>query len=323
VAVDALDHTSFGSLPLSLGSWEGAFRWVSASVARRTYHWFMPQAPNDLPHGAGEIDYKRCWNFIAERPAQAYSMVDESTTEEGLVQRGRFMADATRRILSMTASDVVLEIGCGVARIGKELLPHVGRWIGVDVSENMLKIARNRLAAAPNYDLIAVDGADLAPIASGSVDKIYCHAVFIHMDKEDFYNYLLECRRVLRAGGLFCFDVWNLCHEAGWLRWELERAMYKDRRHRPIHRNQFSTPDEVRMMLRKARLEVFHFAETYSIQAVVSHAGASEPTPEWRRSISEKYGRSYEDMYWRPDNIDDFVRAVKQGLASRGVSSSP
>ena len=100
------------------------------------------EAP-DLPHGAGEVDYKKCWNTIAERVDHAYLMVDESLTEEVLIKRGRFLAEAVCRGLSITASDVVLEIGCGVARVGRYAAPHAHRWIGVDVSEDMRKIAND------------------------------------------------------------------------------------------------------------------------------------------------------------------------------------
>lgn len=261
-------------------------------------------------HGLGETSYKRCWNAVAEVRAHAYLMVDESVSEEQLVTRGQFAANALIKGLSLGPEDTVLDIGCGVARIGKEIVGGVKRWIGVDVSENMLAIARDRLRGHDNVTLAPVSGADLKPIADASVDKAYCHAVFIHMDKEDFYSYLVEARRVMRPDGLFYFDVWNLCHEAGWLRWEFERSMYKGREERPIHRNQFHSPDEVRMMLTKAGWAPIQIAETFQIQVVASHPGAGAANPAWVDHIHRKYNRAYEALRWGEDNVEEFVRLV-------------
>jgi SAM-dependent methyltransferase len=273
----------------------------------------------DEPRSEGAGDYKRVWNAIAGTREHAYIMVDESRTEEDLVRRGGFAADHLVKGLGLSRDDVVLEIGCGVARIGREVAPRVKHWIGVDVAENMIAIARERLAGLPNVTLHAVGGADLKPLGAASVDKAYCHAVFIHMDKEDFYSYLREVRRVLVPGGLFYFDVWNLCSEAGWLRWELERAMYADKAARPVHRNQFSTPDEVRMFLVKAGLVPLAFFETYSVQVVASHPGPGvEPDAGWVELMRRRYAGSFEHMHWRKDNVDEFVTLVRKCLADRG-----
>ncbi|HKX46560.1 MAG TPA: class I SAM-dependent methyltransferase, partial [Planctomycetota bacterium] len=226
--------------------------------------------PARIPHGLGERDYAPVWDAIASVPEHAFELVDESSDEAALDASGAQIAPHLRRGLELGQGDVVLEIGCGVARIGRHLAPHVGEWWGLDVSRRMVELARRRCAGLPNVKLFAGRGADLAPIPDASVDKAYCHAVFIHMDKEDWYSYLCEARRVLRPGGLFYFDVWNLCDEAGWLRWQMERALYASRAERPVHRNQFSTPSEVRAMLRHAGLAELHLAETFCVHVVAA-----------------------------------------------------
>jgi SAM-dependent methyltransferase len=283
-------------------------------------YWIVSTRPDlPLPHGAGETSYKRCWNSVAAVRQNAYMMVDESSSEDELVKHGRFAAEALREGLALTSSDVVLDVGCGVARVGREVAGWVRHWIGVDVSENMLAIARERLAAFPNVTLIAGSGSSLEGVADSSIDKGYSHAVFIHMDKEDFYNYLLEIRRVLKPDGLFYFDVWNLCNEAGWLRWELERAMYPDRAHRPIHRNQFHAPDEVRTMLARAGLTPLFMAENYNIQVVASRPPAGTAADgSWMRKISAAYGGCYRHLRWREDNVAEVTRLVRGRFAEFG-----
>jgi SAM-dependent methyltransferase len=282
----------------------------------------MPPSPSkrtDRPHGVGETDYKRCWNSIAESLENAYSMIDESRGEEELVAHGKSLADALTFGLDLGPEDRVLDIGCGVARIGREIAPRVREWIGVDVSENMLEIAARRTTGLPNCRLLAVGGADLAPIESESVDKIYCHSVFIHMDKEDVYAYLAEARRVIRPGGLFYFDVWNLCDDAGWLRWELERAMYRARADRPIHRSQFSTPDEVRTLLRRSGWMTLQLAESYALQAVATRAKDDEDPASFRVSMERRFSAHYSRLALAEDDVRDFRRIISQRLRDRGV----
>lgn len=223
-----------------------------------------------IPFSVGAGEYKTAWNNVAESREHAFELVDESTNEEQIDASGahhaRYLVDG----LDLNAKDVVLEVGCGVARLGKHVAPHVKEWWGLDVSERMVEIARDRCAHLSNVHLLAGSGSDLSALASQSFDKVYCHAVLIHMDKEDVYSYLVEVGRVLKPGGLFYFDVWNICHPVGWLRWQVERKLYATRSHRPPHRNQFSSPDEVRAMLAHTNLEVVQLVESFYVQTVAT-----------------------------------------------------
>src|SRR5262245_4438550 len=227
-----------------------------------------PRIPNDPT----VKDYASLWDGIAKVREHAFELVDESKTEEALAKSGATHAPFLIRGRGTTRDDVVLEIGCGVARLGKEVTPSAREWWGLDVSANMVAIARDRCRELPNVRFFVGNGRDLSGIATASVDKMYCHAVFIHMDKEDWYSYLVDARRVLKPCGLFYFDVWNLCDPVGWLRWQNERSLYRDRSERPAHRNQFSSPDEVRTMVRMAGFELLQLVETFSLQAVASYA---------------------------------------------------
>jgi SAM-dependent methyltransferase len=204
-------------------------------------------------------DYKHFWNHKALDSVSAMSAVDGSPDETTLRQTGRYSARQVTAALDLAPQDRVFEIGCGVGRIGRELLPSIGAWTGLDISENMLAATRERLGDDPRVALHALHRPQLEPLADASQDKGYCVAVFIHMDKEDFALYLREVARVLRPGGLFYFDHWNLTHPVGWRRFELELGlalqtppgMRKD-----VARNQYSTPDEARAFVEHAGLEL-------------------------------------------------------------------
>jgi ubiquinone/menaquinone biosynthesis C-methylase UbiE len=144
----------------------------------------------------------------------------------GYVDEDRYLAtaQATRRNLESTvgiyAGDVVLEIGCGVGRVGMVIAPLCKHWIGCDVSSNMLKHARKRLSSNANVSFIEISGFDLKPVADHSVDMVYCTVVFMHLDEWDRFSYVRESYRVLRPGGRIFVDNFDLCSDEGWLVFE-------------------------------------------------------------------------------------------------------
>jgi SAM-dependent methyltransferase len=143
----------------------------------------------------------------------------------------------------VTTNDTVLEIGCGTGRIGIKLAPRCGHWIGSDVSQNMLRHAKDTLRDLKNVSFVHLNGTDLHGIADRSVDVTYCSGVFMHLDEWDRYRYVVEARRVLKPGGRLYIDNFNLRSEEGWALFEdlfkLEPAA------RPPNISRSSTPEEL------------------------------------------------------------------------------
>lgn len=217
-------------------------------------------------------DYKSFWNDKASTDTGAMIAVDGSHDERTLRLTGAFTAAQVRAALDPGPADRVFELGCGVGRIGRELAGEVARWHGLDIAENMLGVARQRLAGLGDCAFDALAGPRLAPLADASMDKGYCVAVFIHMDKEDFVLYLREVARALRPGGLFYFDHWNLAHPVGWRRFEFQleqAAAMPPGVRKDVARNQFCVPQEVEAYVRGAGLEpVLVLADTPWVQVV-------------------------------------------------------
>lgn len=104
-----------------------------------------------------------------------------------------------------------LEIGCGPGRLMKPLAERFGEIHGVDVSDEMVAIARRRLNEIPHAHAHAGSGADLRQFADESFDFIYSYAVFQHIpSKEVVLSYLRDAARVLKPGGLMRFQANNL-----------------------------------------------------------------------------------------------------------------
>lgn len=204
-------------------------------------------------------NYKDFWNAKAQTVTGAMIAVDGSADEDVLRLTGAYSRRQVELALQLQPTDRVFEIGCGVGRIGRELAPNIAAWHGLDISDNMVTVARERLAAYPNVSASTLSRSHLDPIADASMEKGYCVAVFIHMDKEDFLLYLQDVARVLVPGGLFYFDTWNLAHPVGWRRYHYEvmQAGRTDPRERKdVARNQFCVPEEVVLYARKAGLEI-------------------------------------------------------------------
>ena len=129
-----------------------------------------------------------------------------------------------------------LDIGCGPGRLLRPLSQHLTEIHGVDVSDEMVCLAREKLHDIPHVRVHLNDGVNLASFPDNYFDFIYSYAVFQHIpSREVVFNYLEEARRVLKTGGyLRCqinglpatskyYDTWNgvrisACEIAGFAR---------------------------------------------------------------------------------------------------------
>ncbi len=97
-----------------------------------------------------------------------------------------------------------LEIGCGPGRLMKPLSRHFGEIHGVDVSDEMIRLGRERLSDIPHAHFHLTDGGTLPQFADESFEFIYSYAVFQHIPtRELVLSYMREIRRLLKPGGLF------------------------------------------------------------------------------------------------------------------------
>jgi SAM-dependent methyltransferase len=96
-----------------------------------------------------------------------------------------------------------LEIGCGPGRLMAPLSRRFRQVHGVDVSDEMVRLARRNLRGFPNAHVHFGDGASLTAFADESFDFVYSYAVFQHIpSREVIFQYLREAYRVLKTGGL-------------------------------------------------------------------------------------------------------------------------
>jgi SAM-dependent methyltransferase len=101
-----------------------------------------------------------------------------------------------------------LEIGCGPGRLLRPMSRHFGEIHGVDVSDEMVRLARENLAGIPHAHAHATPGDGLPQFAGESFDFVYSYAVFQHIpSREVVFSYLNEIERVLKLGGIARFQL--------------------------------------------------------------------------------------------------------------------
>jgi ubiquinone/menaquinone biosynthesis C-methylase UbiE len=194
--------------------------------------------------------YKKAWDLQAQDPDLASLAVAGHTDEATLELTARGFIDTLRSTTGLGPDDVVLEIGCGIARVGKPLSRECLHWFGADISGGMLARAAERTRELPNVTLVELATVGLQEFPRDAFDLVYCTIVFMHLFEWDRFRYVEEAFRVLRPGGRCYFDNFPLDSNHGWSVF-MEGARYPLER-RPAHLSMSSTREELGVYLRKA-----------------------------------------------------------------------
>jgi SAM-dependent methyltransferase len=101
-----------------------------------------------------------------------------------------------------------LDIGCGAGRVTRALAGLFGEAHGVDVSGEMIRLARAACADRPNAYFHQNNGMDLEALGAREFDFAFSSCCFQHIPSRGVIeNYVREVGRLLRPGALFKFEV--------------------------------------------------------------------------------------------------------------------
>jgi ubiquinone/menaquinone biosynthesis C-methylase UbiE len=148
------------------------------------------------------------WRDVFDRAAAVspeagvalYSLGDQVLLEAATAE----IVERMREWGLLDPQHVLLEIGCGIGRCVSAVAASTRYVLGMDISNAMLNIARERCAALPNACFVRTSGNDLSAFAACSVDVIYaidCFPYFFLTNHSLAPRHVEESLRVLRPGG--------------------------------------------------------------------------------------------------------------------------
>lgn len=210
--------------------------WLSSKLSRKPVY--------------GRSDYARVWDREAKTEASAKNAVLGVLDEAAFAASGEVTRQHLVEWLGVGKDDVVLEIGCGVGRVGAAIAPVCRQWIGCDVSTNMVEHTRRRLASLSNVRVEKINGYDLSNIPDASVDVVYSTIVFMHLDEWDRFAYVREGMRILKPGGRMLVDNFDATSDDGWQIFMDHAAIAPAAR--PPFISKSSTPQELENYFRRA-----------------------------------------------------------------------
>lgn len=216
--------------------------WARASRIRR----FPP-----LSH-LHRRQYAATWDSLTGSREDAYSAAAGLKKDEAEFRQSA--AKTVKNLLELALvrpDDQVLEVGCGVARIGRELAPSCATWTGADISANMLSHAAPRLEGLNNIRLVHLRAVTLSEFENDSFDVVYFTNMLIHLDEMDRWQYAQEAFRVLRPAGRIFMDIIDIESEAGWDMFARDAVRYKHLE-RPPYMPRFSNDSELTVYLQRA-----------------------------------------------------------------------
>jgi SAM-dependent methyltransferase len=145
------------------------------------------------------------WNARAGEDANYYVAFGrrDQDDDEFFATAADVLRDLESQLPRLPGRGAALEIGCGPGRLMRPMSRHFAEIHGVDVSDEMIRLATERLRDTPNAHPHHGSGASLELFPDNHFDFVFSYAVFQHIPSRDVvFGYLAEAYRVLKPGGI-------------------------------------------------------------------------------------------------------------------------
>jgi SAM-dependent methyltransferase len=96
----------------------------------------------------------------------------------------------------------VVELGCGNGRDAEEIVKRARWYLGADVSEELIKLAREHV---PDAQFVAMDAVQFH--FPENIDIVYAFASLLHLDRNEVRTVLHNAHGALRTGGIFYISL--------------------------------------------------------------------------------------------------------------------
>lgn len=164
--------------------------------------------------------------YLLKKTRKDYNQIaaDFSRTRDKMWPETRFLFDNY-----LADRERVLDVGCGNGRMLEFCKDKNIDYIGVDVSEKLIELAKKRYLPSlhskalkgrkekflPSVRFKVADALNL-PFPKNYFDKVYSFAVLHHIPSKEFrLQFLNEVKKVLKLDGLFILTVWKFKGKKG------------------------------------------------------------------------------------------------------------
>lgn len=142
-------------------------------------------------------------------------------------------------------NSIILDAGCAAGRDSKVFFDKGYQAIGVDISENLIKIAKKKY---PKIQFVQADFRHL-PLKNESIDGVWAHASLLHFEtKKDVFLALKEFYRVLKKDGIIYVSVKKKLNK--------KTEIVKDKISHHHRFFQFFTKEEVKNLMIKSGFKI-------------------------------------------------------------------
>ena len=151
-------------------------------------------------------------------------------------------------------SDKVLDFGCGNGRFLEMLKDRNLEYFGVDVSQKLIDIAKEKYAKE-GVSFQKISSSDILPFLDNFFNSVVSISVFHHFPFDYAQKMAKEIYRVTAPGGIIIISVWNLWQKKYWKYWLSPKALWKKDIIIPFRNNQGEIFNRFHYMFRKKELE--------------------------------------------------------------------
>jgi ubiquinone/menaquinone biosynthesis C-methylase UbiE len=175
----------------------------------------------DKAHDERSIRMRSFWDDRARENAAWYvdtSLSYDSPDMQKFFETGERIVDEAlvHAPVKPERFESAVDIGSGLGRISAALAKHFDHVVGLDVSEEMVRKAREHVND-PGVEFMVSDGVGLQPVEDDSVDLVTSFTVLQHLPESELVlGYLREGARVLRPGGVLAVQWNNMPHARLW-----------------------------------------------------------------------------------------------------------
>ena len=155
---------------------------------------------------------QREWETLAQLDP-LWAILSDNRLQFGKWNREEFFASGEREIaLLMSSCGIsrgdngrVLDFGCGVGRLTKALLPYFSEVYGVDISAEMIRLAKEY---TPSCTFLLNQRGDLSLFPDNFFDFVYSNIVLQHQQTRNIAkSYIAEFLRIVKPGGVVVFQM--------------------------------------------------------------------------------------------------------------------